>query len=863
MENKPATFLAHSGKYTNIDQVSKQRRITVQDLKKPNEYYEIIGTYLKKVEEGEKAPDPINLKAFIDLDGSFDGSQKDFEILNEKIREKLLHYEPILGLRESSMYEAQVYRWNTKTKTNDFHKNTNKLSFTITYRKMTPCLETMKNYIITEELPKLQDLLHGIIEITDKSKPNTLNIDTAVYSHRKMRCPNAYKEKEQPERISKVMKGSLEDNIIQIVQDDYEVIPKNEIVVKPKKEQKEQKEKSKKKDVEEEVEEYFKVFHEVQQKAPSDFTDITKELCENIPASWYDYTEWIKILWVFKNEGWDYKIFDEYSKKYGKEKYDANYNKDLWEQPKKYGYYEATLWHFLKKCNMEKFKQLQSKRKDFYKVIEEQTVNNLDLAILFFQLHPNKYIYSSKSKWWEYKPSNILVNTGDEKPTSLLNNIGESLRAYFNEQRGLLDMEDKNYKARNEAIGRVYCNLGKSSFCKGIIDFLPHYYLNNDIEALIDSNTNLLAFTNCVYDLENGKFRAIKPDDYISRTCGYFMSMTKQEETRKEIYDLLESIFPDKETRDYYIKATALSFFTNRFESFYVLTGKGRNGKGVLDKIIKRGLGEYHYTADPSFLTSVIKYGVPNPTLSECKGVRYLSVSEPDTGAENCCLNVEFVKGLTGKDDITTRGLFEKNKTFKNTFSTFLQCNNKPTLNKIDKAIVERLKCIPFTERFIANPDPTDPHQHKCNNKLKDIVTDLSYVIEFMHYMLEVAHANKDIESLTISELCKESTAEYIEENNAFKYWFEANYKRVVAPENFKTLSKEEKAKYTIRTKTSTLLAEYNANKPKNEQLTAKKLRGCLTFNDIDVETYVGTPVIKGYEKIEQADDDIDYDLDN
>lgn len=855
MENtNPATttFLAMAGKYSNMDNVSKQEHITVQRLMKTNSYYEIIQV------EGKQ-------RCFIDLDGSFEGTEADFNILNDKIRTALMGYNNLCGIRESSMYQAEVYRWCKKEKTDILLGKVNKLSYIITYNKMTNDIETMKNWIIMDELPRIQQVLKDVIEVTTTKQCNALNVDTGVYAHHKIRCPNAWKEKQQQERISKVIKGELHENIIQITSG-CELIPDRVPLDKKKiesvKKIKEKETKKEGEEKEEKEEEYFNVLHEVQQKTPSDFTDITKELCENIPASWYDYTEWIKILWVFKNEGWDYKIFDEYSKKYGKEKYDANYNKDLWEQPKKYGYYEATLWHFLKKCNMEKFKQLQSKRKDFYKVIEEQTVNNLDLAILFFQLHPNKYIYSSKSKWWEYKPSNILVNTGDEKPTSLLNNIGESLRAYFNEQRGLLDMEDKNYKARNEAIGKVYCNLGKSSFCKGIIDFLPHYYLNNDIEALIDSNTNLLAFTNCVYDLENGKFRAIKPDDYISRTCGYFMSMTKQEETRKEIYDLLESIFPDKETRDYYVKATALSFFTNRFESFYVLTGKGRNGKGVLDKIIKRGLGEYHYTADPSFLTSVIKYGVPNPTLSECKGVRYLSVSEPDTGAENCCLNVEFVKGLTGKDDITTRGLFEKNRTFKNTFSTFLQCNNKPTLNKIDKAIVERLKCIPFTERFIANPDPTDPHQHKCNNKLKDIVTDLSYVIEFMHYMLEVAYANKDIESLTISELCKESTAEYIEENNAFKYWFEANYKRVVAPENFKSLSKEEKAKYTIRTKTSTLLAEYNANKPKNEQLTAKKLRGCLTFNDIDVETYVGTPVIKGYEKITQTEDEIDYDLD-
>ena len=299
------------------------------------------------------------------------------------------------------------------------------------------------------------------------------------------------------------------------------------------------------------------------------------------------------------------------------------------------------------------------------------------------------------------------------------------------------------------------------------------------------------------------------------------------------------------------MKATALSFFTNRFENFYVLTGKGRNGKGVLDSLVKKALGKYHYTAEPTFLTTIIKAGVPNPTLAECNGIRYLSVSEPDNGAENCCLNVEFVKGLTGRDKITSRGLYEKNKTFENRFSVFLQCNNKPTLNKLDKAIVERLKCIPFTERFLSNPDPTDEHQHPCNDKLKDILTEQRYINEFMVYMFEIAYANKDIKGseFKVSDLCKESTNEYVEENNAFKFWFESTYQKITLPPNFKQLKKEEREQYVVRTKTSIILAEYNDDKPKNEHLTAKKLRNALTFNDIEISTYNGSAVIKGYEK--------------
>ena len=431
------------------------------------------------------------------------------------------------------------------------------------------------------------------------------------------------------------------------------------------------------------------------------------------------------------------------------------------------------------------------------------------------------------------------------------------MRDYFNEQRKLLNPEDKDFKERNECIMKIYSKLGQSSFCKGVIDFLPDLYYNEEIDDKIDANTNVIAFQNMLYDIEKNEYRRIKPCDYICRTTGYDFVNLPDPETREELETIIKSIFPDEETRKYYLKATALSFFTNRFEAFYVLTGKGRNGKGVLDNLIKKALGKYHYTAEPTFLTTTIKAGVPNPTLAECNGIRYLSMSEPDTGAENCVLNVDFVKGLTGRDNISCRGLYEKNKTFANRFTTFLNCNNPPSFNKIDKAIVERTKCIPFTERFVANPDLTDDHQHACNDKLKDILTEQKYINEFMIWMFEIAHANKDITQAQFqaSKLCKERTDEYIEENNAFKFWFMDKYQKVVPPENFKDLKKEEREKYIIRTKTSTILEEYNSGKPKHEQISSRKLRNALTFNDIEVQTYNGSPIIKGYERKPEEDE--------
>jgi len=831
------SFLAIKGKTTNISNETKHEQITAENLNKSNCYYEIVR---------ENHPQ----RCFIDLDGKFEGNGSDFIMLNKEIEIALLSYEPLAGVRTSSMYEARSYRWNHEKKINELWKVENKLSFIITYKKMTADVLTMKNWIINDELPRLTKLLQGIIPISTKATVNELNVDTGVYSHHKVRCPNAWKEQEQKERISRILKGTIEENLIQNINncEMIETVKQVEQTEKPK---------PKKNQVIE--------IEDNEEKQPMTISPIIKQLCENLPIEkWTDYNEWLKILFIWKNENWNYEDFDTLSKLFGGNKYDKNYNKILWEKTiKRKGLSQATLWLWLKSSNKQLFKSLQPKREDFYNMAIENN-SDLDLAELFYNLQPTRYIFSQFYGWYEYNENNILVNTGDKQPASLKNIVSFSLSECFNEQRKLLDINDKNFEKRNIAIQKLINKVKNSKQCKSIIDFLPYLYINDKIDKLIDSNKNIIAFDNCLYDITKNEVRPIEPTDYITMTCGYDYIHKSNPQIRKELNELFESIFPDVETREYYKLTTALSFFFNCYNNFYVLTGSGRNGKGVLDTIIRKALGKYHYSANSSFLTSKMEAGTPNPTLSNCKGVRYLSVSEPDNGAENCMLNVEFVKKNTGKDPITTRGLYKNETVFENHFTIFLQCNNKPTLNKIDKAIVERLKCIPFTERFISNPDPTDPHQHYGDNKLKDKIQEQKYINEFMVYMLEIAYANKDIknENMKLSDLCKESLSEYVDENNEFKFWFNTNYKKLVIPSNFKSLSKEEREKYIIRTKTSTILAEFNSDKPKNEQLTAKKLKNAMIFNDIQIEIYNGSSVIKGYEKVEAEEEKIIDDLD-
>ena len=342
------TFLAIKGKTTNISNPAKHEQITSAFLVRPNCYYEIVETNK-------------NQRVFVDLDGKFNGSVEDFNALNKKITDALLSYGVLAGVRTASMYGAKSYKWDKVQKVNVLEKTENKLSFIITYRRMTADVATMKTWIINDELPRLQALFQGIIPVSTSSTPNELNVDTGVYSHHKVRCPNAWKETEQKERISKVLKGTIDENLIQNITN-CEIIQSAPVAVAQ---------------IRQPPVSNFPVNPAENVIVVNNFNEVLRALCDKIPHNkWYNTPDWLQINFIWKNEGWAYDIFDEFSKKYGDDKYHAENNKRIWDSSNKKGLNQATLWGWLKSADINEFNTLQHKRSDFYTLIQNN-INNI------------------------------------------------------------------------------------------------------------------------------------------------------------------------------------------------------------------------------------------------------------------------------------------------------------------------------------------------------------------------------------------------------------------------------------------------------------------------------------------------------
>jgi putative DNA primase/helicase len=142
-----------------------------------------------------------------------------------------------------------------------------------------------------------------------------------------------------------------------------------------------------------------------------------------------------------------------------------------------------------------------------------------------------------------------------------------------------------------------------------------------------------------------------------------------------------------------------------------ILYGFGKNGKTTLVELLHEVLGDYARNTDVETLLIKKYQGVGND-VAALKGARFVSAAEVEKGRR---LAESKVKQLTGRDTVTARFLFGENFDFKPEFKLWLSTNNKPVIQGTDDAIWDRIRLIPFMQRFDGPKADT-----KLPDKLRD-----------------------------------------------------------------------------------------------------------------------------------------------
>jgi P4 family phage/plasmid primase-like protien len=581
-------------------------------------------------------------------------------------------------------------------------------------------------------------------------------------------------------------------------------------------------------------------------------------------SRWDDYDTWIKLCFLFINEGYDIKIFENYSKK--SKHYKQNKNDSIINSTKVKndgGIKTASLIHWVKEDGNEELANELSKKYKMAKIvdnlvskltelaeIEDFNINNKDMADLFYSLSPYKYIYNAKLGWYYYNEYNVLIQSEEKEPPFLIEDISTALQKWIVDIIKKIDIQKKGSDEQIKKYRKFYKTFGTKKFVSDCIVFLKSRYNNRDFDVIVDSKNKIIAFDDCLFDLNIKQFRNIEKDDYVSITTGYKINKKSDPDIRKQIKDLIYSCFENDELLNYYMITSALAIFGINHETFYIHTGRGRNGKGVLSNLLTNSIGKkYTVIGGNTFLTTKYVADRANPTLASCRGSRILVVREPDNGEQVSNLNLDFVKELTGGDDITGRHLFGQPITFKNNFTLMLQCNQLPKLPKIDDGITERIRIIHYPFKF--SDEPVEDYERLRDNTLKELLSTRQFINEFMLMLIEYASNNVG-KTINVPNAFKLHNKQYVDDNNTVKAFID---------EHFEITTPNKDSKNKIK------CSEFNKlyNVFAEEKLTPDKIQSQMVHNKfnrlINKGIYYYYGLVRKYNNDDDNDANNDLDL--
>jgi putative DNA primase/helicase len=527
---------------------------------------------------------------------------------------------------------------------------------------------------------------------------------------------------------------------------------------------------------------------------PTDTDPTLLKLAECITAS-DTYDEWLRNGLICYNERLGLDVWEVMSRKgRGYEEGACGRKWASFQSNKERKLTQATWWKWLKTHNAPKYWELMEERKDFWDKIA--LLNHKDIAKYFWNIHPDAYVWDEVLGWYSLTRENVWKHYDKSQPSGLKRHIADTLQdlametkkallaRYAKESEKETDAEKqkellKRHQKQIADIHQAYKLFGSSEFCNGVIAFLPSFFEKDDLEKVMDMNRYVFAFSDgqC-YDLSTGVKRSLVPTDYVSTTTGYPMPKTTNATVRKSIKQFLWGLFENADTQTYLEQVLASCLFGgNRWEEFYVLTGTGGNGKGVIAELMTNTFGGYYQPVDITLFTKPLeRKDQPIPALVEARCKRVMMTTEPETDDK---LQVGLIKKISGGDPIEARTLHSKHIVkYVPQYKVIFQMNGIPKLNKLDDGVKRRMRIIHFPFKFrsaekmgsaendrLADPDVKE---HHCKSE--------TWRNEFIQMLWETYQSIKSLKALKEPASVKEATEEYLDDNNPLKFWLETKF---------------------------------------------------------------------------------------
>ncbi len=521
-----------------------------------------------------------------------------------------------------------------------------------------------------------------------------------------------------------------------------------------------------------------------------DWSDIIKlvNMLSEERASNYD--TWRDVIFCIRNieyseralelcHSFSKKCLQKYSEKEVNSKFKSGFNHMADSGTKKLTI--SSLYFWAKNDSHDEFTKLKLEQNYVWNMLI--SCIHANIAELFYNSNPNRYLYSSNDGWYILQNNNVWKATGSKEIKSipnLLNCISTVCRdlLYFEtEKRFRIGEKSSVYSSHTDSMHKIYKEthdkLGTSSFLRGVIDFLQGLYYVHDVEKKFNMNKDLFAFNNCVYNINTKEFRDIMPSDYITITCGYDYKKASEYDVDK-VKAFLKQIFPCDHVYNYVICALSRSLSGySTDQTFHICSGVGANGKSCLMDLCKKAFGNYYQTISSSYFTKESEgKDRPLPELAEAKYARILVSSEPDSKDR---FQINLIKHITGSEEVSFRGMYAKQPTiYVPQFKLWILTNDIPKFTKYDLAIERRTRCIPFDTRFVYEP-VADNEVKRDDNLTLSFDRDDSWKLGLIELLISSLDNAKNIVLHPPPKII-ECTQKYLLENNPVGAWLNTYY---------------------------------------------------------------------------------------
>ena len=495
-----------------------------------------------------------------------------------------------------------------------------------------------------------------------------------------------------------------------------------------------------------------------------------------------EYEDWMRVGWCLHNIDSinNLDVWIEFSKQ--SSKYKEGECEKQWQKMRHQGLGMGTLHMWAKHDSPYEYKGYVNNR--VHTDIKGCNGSHNAVANIAYKILRGKYVCATANGklWYEFKGTlwqedkegihvrHDLSTTVREQFLLTMNKVSLSMSVDDLQSNGSVNTN----KQVCETMLKIAVKLQDSGFKDSVLKEMREYFFDPDFVKRLDSNPDLLAFTNGVWELKEHRFRSAVPEDYLFLNVGFEYVAEKNTCVYEKALDYWKKLHPVHEQCEYVLKTIARQLQGdvghNLFHVHAGYQGSAGNGKTTMFDILELCLGQYMRKFGVEMLTAKqrVETGKPMPDFQYWKGVRILYCTEPK---QDDILNTGIMKDLTGGEKIMYRLLYSNDIVdFRPMFKMHIMCNDTPQVDGSDSGVKRRIRKIDYMSQFVGKDDVDESRNFYLRDDkfIHDMRNDPHIKMEFLRLLLDTYEHDYEYD---MPEIVKKNSQMYLEENDGvFKF---------------------------------------------------------------------------------------------